>query len=355
MTAFLSNLVRRGVGATRADAVRPPYVPQFTPVLARPWRQGLSGNEPYAPEPPTPADHPHEPASTSVKTVPKAPDPASIPAEEAPPPSIPRSPQDASDTVAAPRASRTRSASPDEGNSPPRDPTPTERPEERTRRTPDVDAPRPRVDEPAVAAMKVPDPPEISMPPMPQSSGSGRPPPQHDTSADPGTTLPPLRSSAPQDSSGDNAADIREAATRQSRVVRNRGEHADRPASPENVKVVLAESLPLSTSRARRAPRDDVIERTEPARRPPARKEAAPVARPEAHRGMPPVRLGPTKSKEQAPREPADVPPERGPVQVRIGTVEVRASTPPAIGQPPESHGFDGYLAMRTYAGWEGT
>jgi hypothetical protein len=351
MTAFLSNLVRRGVGSTRVGTVRPPYVPQFTPV--RLWRPGLPGNGPNAPEPPPlPADHPHEPASTPEKPAPKAPDTVSVPVEKAPSPSLPPIPQHAPDTVTAPRASRTVSASPEEGNSLPRDPKATERPEERTRRAPDA----PRVEEPVVFATKVPDPPEISVPPMRESSGPERHPRQHDPSAHPATTLPPPRTSPPQDVSEVNVADIREVPARQSRAVRNGGkEHADHPAFPEDVKAVLAEPLPPSTSLARRAPRGGVIEQTEPVRWPPVRQEAVSVARPVADRGVPPVRLGPTKTGEPTSGESAAVRPDRGPVQVRIGTVEVRASTPPATGHPPGPHGFDGYLAMRTYAGWEGT
>ncbi|MBA2714809.1 MAG: hypothetical protein H0U55_14790 [Rubrobacteraceae bacterium] len=80
------------------------------------------------------------------------------------------------------------------------------------------------------------------------------------------------------------------------------------------------------------------------------------MARPVADHGMPPVRLGSSGTKNPATDKTVTPRQEPGPIQVHIGTVEVRASTPPpAPRQPPEPGGFDGYLAVRTYAGWEGT
>jgi hypothetical protein len=43
---------------------------------------------------------------------------------------------------------------------------------------------------------------------------------------------------------------------------------------------------------------------------------------------------------------------EREPIHVRIGTVEVRATTPPAPPLAPVPQGFDDYAALRSYAGW---
>lgn len=53
------------------------------------------------------------------------------------------------------------------------------------------------------------------------------------------------------------------------------------------------------------------------------------------------------------------MPPEPRPIQVRIGTVEVRATTPPPSppspppASAPVSRGFDDYVHIRTYVNWE--
>jgi hypothetical protein len=50
--------------------------------------------------------------------------------------------------------------------------------------------------------------------------------------------------------------------------------------------------------------------------------------------------------------EPAATPSEPPSIQVRIGTIEVRATTPPAPPVPapaPTSQGFDDYVLVRTY------
>ena len=81
---------------------------------------------------------------------------------------------------------------------------------------------------------------------------------------------------------------------------------------------------------------------------PPARGDggapttARPAASPVAPEPLPPAAVEANGSR-AAPATPA-------PVQVRIGTVEVRAAPPPApAGRPP---GFEEYRSMRTYAGW---
>jgi hypothetical protein len=86
------------------------------------------------------------------------------------------------------------------------------------------------------------------------------------------------------------------------------------------------------------------------------RPEPAPVvASPEL------VRPAPMIVSEQAPpqtspplRRPIAPQPEPHLIQVRIGSVEVRASTPPPASLPaPVQQGFDDYAAVRSYAGWE--
>jgi len=56
------------------------------------------------------------------------------------------------------------------------------------------------------------------------------------------------------------------------------------------------------------------------------------------------------------PRRPAASQPEPDSIQVRIGAVEVRATsatTPPPAPQPTSApQGFDDYAAVRSYAGW---
>ena len=81
---------------------------------------------------------------------------------------------------------------------------------------------------------------------------------------------------------------------------------------------------------------------------PPARGDGGalvptrPAASPVAPKPPPPAVVEASGSR-AAPAVPA-------PVQVRIGTVEVRAAPPPApAGRPP---GFEEYRSMRTYAGW---
>lgn len=53
--------------------------------------------------------------------------------------------------------------------------------------------------------------------------------------------------------------------------------------------------------------------------------------------------------------EAAVTPSEPRPIQVRIGTIEVRASTPPPPAPPraPTPHGFDDYVLLRNYVSWE--
>lgn len=53
--------------------------------------------------------------------------------------------------------------------------------------------------------------------------------------------------------------------------------------------------------------------------------------------------------------EPAIIPSEPRPIQVRIGTIEVRATTPPPPAPPSPSapQGFDEYVRIRTYVNWE--
>jgi hypothetical protein len=51
---------------------------------------------------------------------------------------------------------------------------------------------------------------------------------------------------------------------------------------------------------------------------------------------------------------PTAAQPEPELIQVRIGSVEVRASIPPPAPLPaPVQQGFDDYAAVRSYAGWE--
>ena len=47
-------------------------------------------------------------------------------------------------------------------------------------------------------------------------------------------------------------------------------------------------------------------------------------------------------------------PAEPRPIQVRIGTIEVRATTPPAPPKPPvpTPQGFDDYAPLRNYLTW---
>jgi hypothetical protein len=51
---------------------------------------------------------------------------------------------------------------------------------------------------------------------------------------------------------------------------------------------------------------------------------------------------------------PSGTPSVPQPIQVRIGTIEVRATTPPTTPPPaPAPHGFDDYATIRSYMSWE--
>jgi hypothetical protein len=113
---------------------------------------------------------------------------------------------------------------------------------------------------------------------------------------------------------------------------------------------------------SRPVPRMQEVRRWEAA----ANKEHPPVSVPEPTpserssglQALPPARLTDRLSA-STPLEKSDVgPPVPQPIQVRIGTVEVRATTPPTAPPPaPRSPqgptGFDGYAMIRSYRGWE--
>ena len=53
---------------------------------------------------------------------------------------------------------------------------------------------------------------------------------------------------------------------------------------------------------------------------------------------------------------PTVTPAEARPIQVRLGTIEVRATKPPTAPAPPPApapQGFDDYARIRTYMNWE--
>jgi hypothetical protein len=82
------------------------------------------------------------------------------------------------------------------------------------------------------------------------------------------------------------------------------------------------------------------------------RPTPASVASPEAVRPTPVIVPELAQAKALPPlRRPAAAEPES--VQVRIGSVEVRAATPPAPPSAPAPQGFDDYAAVRSYTGWE--
>jgi hypothetical protein len=85
------------------------------------------------------------------------------------------------------------------------------------------------------------------------------------------------------------------------------------------------------------------------------RPSPAPVASPEPVRPAPVIVPEPAHPQALPPlHRPTAAQPEPELIQVRIGSVEVRASIPPPAPLPaPVQQGFDDYAAVRSYAGWE--
>lgn len=94
----------------------------------------------------------------------------------------------------------------------------------------------------------------------------------------------------------------------------------------------------------REAPEPEAVTQVQPAM-PPATDISPPLIRPA--RTQPPMF--------PEPAETAVTRSESRSIQVRIGTIEVRATTPPPPAPPaaPTPQGFDDYTLIRNYVSWE--
>lgn len=352
---FLTNLVRRGMGSGRAGVVRPSPTQELTPVLAGLWRPGPPQHEPFARSPQPPPGDPRESAvSEAIGT--KAPASGHVPAEATLPPSVPFSRPDPAVEVAPPlQARRTERVSPPGPRPLPQDAPAAEGSEERTNHTPDTDTTRsPIKGEETIAPV-----PMLAQPrdgSIPERRGIVDPEHlrgQHDPRADSDVRLPALRPSPQQHVPEPDAPGAQETALRQTGLFGQKGEFSGHPVLPESEERVLVDVPPQPASRTQPAPLDGVVGNAQQVRHPPADPQPAP--RPVAGQAAIPVRTRVATTRRPRSYEPTTAQPESGPIQVRIGTVEVRASTPPAASrQTPEPQGFDAYAAMRTYTGWEG-
>ena len=92
----------------------------------------------------------------------------------------------------------------------------------------------------------------------------------------------------------------------------------------------------------------------QPAPRPLAQVAPAPVASSVTARQASVIRPQPTQPAVLPPLQRPAAQPEQDSIHVRIGTVEVRATTPPSA-PTPVPQGFGDYASVRSYAGWEKT
>lgn len=303
MSNFVLNLARRGAGLAPAVAFRPPFVPFFAPNLGT---AHTTEPEPATAEVPT-----HSGPAPAVVSVPP-PRPAT-PAET--PHQPPQSPHPSSSSQ--PRAG---TAAPRSQSSQPVEPA-TPQPGQRASLTAaELQTPTPH-HTPTPASPPVP-PPRIE--PTAQVSGDTR------------------KSSHPADSPAIAAAQSPPA------------ESAPRPQAPRRA-LGRSEPDPTTTQaatrttlmpEAREAPEPEAIAKVQPTMPPASRVTHPPVITPAPVQSpMFPIPAEPTVS----PSEPCSI-------QVRIGTIEVKASTPPSPPVPPPAptpQGFDDYALLRNYVNWE--
>lgn len=383
MSDFLVNLARRGAGLASHVAPQPPFSLSFVPevgaarTVSAPEARDEANAHPASATTPPPAPLSHLPTplvsevtaiesdSPSQLHTPPTPSLATTPAMTPPKPQTLASPAITLDVNAihaapSPKAGNEADAHPatkmisQMQASPPASgpPLTTVAPQPASLPHSPLHTPPP----PGPTATEPDLPPQLHTPPTPSLATPIEP------TARPGTQQPqPTRYPTPKPEI-DPAATARLASAkrtirssehaphdtpiRESKAVRpqSAGRIAELARPPQNTEKIGADQSPAKASAGKKHPSIKV----EPAA-PAAEAANQVVIRPTPVIEHPPVPL--------TPRPPAAAKPEPRPVHVRIGTIEVRATTPspPPPAPPPSSapQGFDNYVSIRTYTSWE--
>jgi hypothetical protein len=298
---FILNLARRGAGLAPVVALQPPFTPASAPDVGT-----AHATEPRSERAPRDEDRPElqvrvEPPSSQAQVSPAAAPPSPVPAPPTPPP---------------PQA-RTSPLPPPAGISdvaPAQEPVP--QPTE-----PAVPRPEEESAYPTTAAEPQSSPLQHTRPPAPLTAPMPRAEPAVQISGEPFSPAPSRPAAQPQPT--------------------------PLPTQPEtNLAAMPTAVRPTLAHETRGASEGETVAHVQPATPPmtPARQAIIKPAPASERPFALPTMMGPTVT----PSEPR-------PIQVRIGTIEVRATTPPAPTPPPapKPQGFDNYLALRTYANRE--
>jgi hypothetical protein len=378
VSGFIHNLVRRGAGLEPVATVRPPWVPNFAPTLSTRMRRHTPGLVEGIRET---REQPHREASQeklpprvsgAVSSPAGSALPAHEPIQDSEPTDLPPLAQgrraDARRSTQGPQVQRLsedstdphRVIEPSRGMSPSQDSQAASAATIRVNKAQQTEAgsgSRPAHDLP-------PGSPTGSSPELRAASEPERAPVTESSfpsSDDPSRTrvraseetreqhTPTFRSPVVEQVPGDPTAAVAETGMSASRAPRGEiAMEAGNEQAPFRLEQTpsgeqASAGQPAPRSLARFAPTSSPV-----AAGPASVSEPEPggrrsVVRPEPARpaGLTPMLQRPTER------------PEREPIHVRIGTVEVRATTPaPAPPLAPVPQGFDDYAAIRCYAGW---
>jgi hypothetical protein len=390
VSGFVHNIARRGAGLEPVAPVRPPFVPNFAPALpTRVWRSPpnlvevvretreqpppTTGLRPSALEPDREAGQEQRPTRSSAPAQVSSPAPPPLPAHDV------HTPDPEPPDLPAP-ARRTDAQPPAQGSAAPRSPAGPTDPsrvfsssqEGQERSAPTIWVNKARQTKEGSASS-----PADDLSPGPQTGPSPELRAASEPGRAPGTQSPPPGSAGPprprvrssEEVPEQRAPDVRTPTVGQmpggpTAVVSETGE----PDSPvwrgEIATDVEPERAPF---RLGQPPSGERAAAVQPALPSPARVTPTPVASPVASSaagrqaavvGSEPVWraavIRPEQAQQAVPTLLLQRPAARPePIHVRIGTVEVRATTPPpAPPSAPASQGFDDYASIRTYADW---
>ncbi len=327
MSDFILNLVRRGAGLAPVVALQPPFMPGFAPDIG-----AAHPAEPGSERAPVGEDRPELPVQTQAEAT-------SVQAQLSPAAAL-SSPIPASADAAPPPSSLVRTSplplpvdteSAQEPLPKPAEPAAAQPNTEVSSTAVEPAAPQPQEEVPLTAAepqsspprrTRLPASPSVSMPraePTVQMPG--------DTSK-PEPSLPAILPTPSQPAARPQPA-------------------RDLPTKPKTGPVAMPAAIyPIPTHEMRETSEGETVAQVQPATTPPATARGQAIIKP-----APVTQPSPTTLTMV---EPAIPRPEPRPIQVRIGTIEVRATTPPISRPPtPAPQGFDDYVQIRTYVNWE--
>lgn len=327
MSHFLLTLARRGAGLTPLVPLQPPLTPTFAPSIG-----AANPAEPGSERPPVGKDRSELPVQTQAEATSvqaqgspaaalSSPIPAS--ADAAPPPSS------LVHTSPLPLAVDTRSAQ-----------EPLPKPAEHAAPQPDAEvssaavepaAPKPQEELPSTAAEPQSSPPRRTRLPASPSVSVPRAEPTVQMPGDTWKLEPGLPAISPTPS---------QPAARPQPA-------RDLPTKPKAGLVAMPAAIYLTpTLEMRETSEGETVAQVKRAT-PPMRTRGQAIIKPAPVTQPPPTTLIMV--------EPAIPRPDPRPIQVRIGTIQVRATTPPPPTPPPAPtpQGFDDYVRVRTYVNWE--